>query len=152
MLLNRHDRGKLTGNGKLLLKFLGATSLVSLGPRSRPAGANQEQIFWYTRLDPKTGTKSYHILVSLNQTKRFASQFEVDSKDKFKGQQSGPTIYPRSSKPRYAEKRYETSLPRKTRWYMKWQRSPQVVERSCGHSLRDGTILSKSGSCARKFI
>ena len=34
-----------------------------------------------------------------------------DSKDKFKGQQSGPTIYPRSSKPRYAEKRYETFLP-----------------------------------------
>jgi hypothetical protein len=34
-----------------------------------------------------------------------------DSKDKLKGQPSGFTIYPRSSKPRYAEKRYETSLP-----------------------------------------
>jgi len=80
VLLNRHDRGKLTGNGKLLVKFLGATSMVSLGPRSRPAGVNQKQKFWYTRLDPKTGTKSQidHILVSLKQMKRFASQFEVD--------------------------------------------------------------------------
>lgn len=77
VLLNRFDQGKLSENGKLLVKLLREASMVSLGPLTQPHG---NQKFWYTRHDPKTGTKSQidHILTGLKQSKQFEADFKVD--------------------------------------------------------------------------
>ena len=78
VLLNKFDHGKLSGNGKLLVKLLREASMISLGPLSRPGEPNCK--FWYTRHDPKTGTKSQidHILMSHSQAKSFEADFHVD--------------------------------------------------------------------------